>query len=66
MTGVRNNLLPSLPVGQLDENQWLLFNLEKNDLGSDDINLVPNAEISKCDIILNSLVDIDFFLCVLF
>ena len=33
----------SLPFGQLDENQWLLFNLDKNDLVSDDINLVPNA-----------------------
>ena len=53
----------SLPFGQLDENQCLLFNLDKNDLASDDINLVPNAEISKfaakCDKILNSLVEIE-------
>ena len=53
----------SLPFGQLDENQWVLFNLDKNDLVSDDINLVPNAEISKfaanCDQIQNSLVGID-------
>ena len=53
----------SLPFGQLDENQWLFFNLDKNDLASDDINLVPNAEISKfaakCDKIQNSLVEIE-------
>ena len=41
----------------------MLFYLDKNGSVSDDINLVPNAEISKfaatCDTIQNSLVDID-------
>ena len=53
----------SLPFSQLDDNQWLLFSLDKNGLVSADINVVPNAEISKfaakCDTFQNTLVDID-------
>ena len=49
----------SLPFSQLDGNQWLLLYLDKNGSVSDDINLIPNAEITKCDKIQNSLVDID-------
>ena len=45
--------------GQLDEKQWLLFNLDKNGSVSDDIKFVPNTEINtfeaKCDTIQNSL-----------
>ena len=41
------------PFSQLDGSQWLLFYLDKNGSVSDDINLVPNAEINefaaKCD-----------------